>query len=155
MNSILIIKFLDISFKLTLMQKLSKGMSIEEIIQHKLIYHIDYIPQNEKNTEKLKEILISILVNKSIEIGNKFIPIHGQVGRAGRFPSPSFIDGAPLCRIIVSRNDHRLRSVGIVHAQNRGTAIPGGTKRLILNINFDDVGCFVNGDLLCRGNVGA
>ena len=32
MNSILIIKFLDISFKLTLMQKLSKGMSIEEII---------------------------------------------------------------------------------------------------------------------------
>lgn len=32
MSSILIIKFLDISFKLSLMQKLSKGMSIEEII---------------------------------------------------------------------------------------------------------------------------
>lgn len=32
MSSILIIKFLDISFKLTLMQKLSKGMNIEEII---------------------------------------------------------------------------------------------------------------------------
>ena len=32
MNSILIIKFLDISFKLTLMQKLARGKEIAEII---------------------------------------------------------------------------------------------------------------------------
>ncbi|MCT7602159.1 type IV secretory system conjugative DNA transfer family protein [Aliarcobacter butzleri] len=64
---------------ITITDAMLEKMSIEEIIQYKLIYHIDYIPQNEKNREKLKEILISILVNKSIEIGNKFIPIHGQV----------------------------------------------------------------------------
>lgn len=64
---------------ITITDEMLEKMSIEEIIEYKLIYHIDYIPQNEKNREKLKEILISILVNKSIEIGNKFIPIHGQV----------------------------------------------------------------------------
>ncbi|MDN5124759.1 type IV secretion system DNA-binding domain-containing protein [Aliarcobacter butzleri] len=64
---------------ITITDEMLEKMSIEEIIQYKLIYHIDYIPQNEKNRDKLKEILISILVNKSIEIGNKFIPIHGQV----------------------------------------------------------------------------
>lgn len=64
---------------ITITDEILEKMSIEEIIQYKLIYHIDDIPQNEKNREKLKELLIYILVNKSIEIGNKFIPIHGQV----------------------------------------------------------------------------
>lgn len=64
---------------ITITDEMLEKMSIEEIIQHKLIYHIDHIPYDEKNREKLKEILISILVNKSIEIDNKFIPIHGQV----------------------------------------------------------------------------
>ena len=64
---------------ITITDEMLGKMSAEEIIKYKLIYHIDHIPQDEKNREKLKEILLSILVYKSIEIDNKLIPIHGQV----------------------------------------------------------------------------
>jgi len=45
---------------------------LEDIIKHKLIYHIDHIPYDEKDQEKLREILYSVLVDK-------FVPIFGQV----------------------------------------------------------------------------
>lgn len=64
---------------ITITDEMLQKMSAEEIIKYKLIYHIDHIPQDEKNREKLKEILLSILVYKSIEIDNKLVPINGQV----------------------------------------------------------------------------
>ncbi|MGJ0317057.1 type IV secretion system DNA-binding domain-containing protein [Aliarcobacter cryaerophilus] len=56
-----------------------KTVSIEDILKYKLIYHIDYIPTDLHLKEKLKDILIAILVNKSIETKDGIIPIHGQI----------------------------------------------------------------------------
>lgn len=56
-----------------------KTFSIEEILKYKLIYHIDSIPTDLHLKEKLRDILIAILVNKSIETKDGIIPIHGQI----------------------------------------------------------------------------
>ncbi len=66
-------------FCTTITDEMLQTVSMEEIIKHKLIYHIDHIPTSETDREKLREILISILVDKFIMIENKFVPIHGQV----------------------------------------------------------------------------
>ncbi len=66
-------------YYITITDKMLQTMSIEEILENKLIYHIDHIPYDENDRKKLREILISILVNKSIQIENRCIPIHGQV----------------------------------------------------------------------------
>ena len=66
-------------FYIKITDEVLKTVSIEDILKYKLIYHIDYIPTDLHLKEKLKEILIAILVNKSIETKNNIIPIHGQV----------------------------------------------------------------------------
>ncbi|WP_415397811.1 type IV secretory system conjugative DNA transfer family protein [Sulfurimonas sp. CS5] len=66
-------------FCVTITDEMLQSEGIGEIIKHKLIYHIDHIPDDEKDREKLQEILISILVDKFIMIEDKFVPIHGQV----------------------------------------------------------------------------
>lgn len=66
-------------FFTTITDEILQTMSVEDIVKNKLIYHIDHIPADEKDREKLREILISILVYKSIQIENNTIPIHGQV----------------------------------------------------------------------------
>jgi hypothetical protein len=66
-------------FFITITDIMLQEMSVEEIIKNKLIYHIDHIPTDAKDREKLKEMIISILVYKSIQIENTTIPIHGQV----------------------------------------------------------------------------
>ena len=66
-------------FYIKITDEVLKTVSIEDILKYKLIYHIDYIPTDLDLKEKLKKILIAILVNKSIETKNNIIPIHGQV----------------------------------------------------------------------------
>jgi hypothetical protein len=66
-------------FFITITDKILQTMSAEEIVKNKLIYHIDHIPADENHREKLREILISILVYKFIQVDNNTIPIHGQV----------------------------------------------------------------------------
>lgn len=66
-------------FFTTITDEMLQTMSVEVIIKNKLIYHIDHIPADEKDREKLREILISILVYKSVQIEDNTIPIHGQV----------------------------------------------------------------------------
>ena len=66
-------------FYIKITDEVLKTVSIEDILKYKLIYHIDYIPTDLHLKEKLKDILIAILVNKSIETKNNIIPIHGQV----------------------------------------------------------------------------
>lgn len=66
-------------FFTTIADEMLQTMSVEDIVKNKLIYHIDHIPADAKDREKLREILISILVYKSIQIEDKTIPIHGQV----------------------------------------------------------------------------
>lgn len=66
-------------FFITITDEMLETMSVEEIIKNKLIYHINHIPSDANNRKKLREILISILVYKSIQIEDNTIPIHGQV----------------------------------------------------------------------------
>ncbi|MFY4788226.1 type IV secretory system conjugative DNA transfer family protein [Aliarcobacter butzleri] len=66
-------------FYIKITDEVLKTVSIEDILKYKLIYHIDSIPTDLHLKEKLKDILIAILVNKSIETKNNIIPIHGQV----------------------------------------------------------------------------
>lgn len=66
-------------YYITITDTLLQTMSIEEIIKNKLIYHIDHIPADEKDREKLREILFTILVDKSIQSENHFMPIYGQI----------------------------------------------------------------------------
>lgn len=66
-------------FYIKITDEVLKTVTIEDILKYKLIYHIDYIPTDLHLKEKLKDILIAILVNKSIETKNNIIPIHGQV----------------------------------------------------------------------------
>ena len=65
-------------FCITITDEMLQNESIEEILKYKLIYHIDKIPEDKKDREKLRKILISILVDQFIMI-DKVIPIHGQV----------------------------------------------------------------------------
>ncbi|MCB5266659.1 MAG: type IV secretion system DNA-binding domain-containing protein [Candidatus Cloacimonetes bacterium] len=66
-------------FFTTITDEMLQTMSVEDIAKNKLIYHIDNIPADANDREKLREILISILVYKSIQIEDNTIPIHGQV----------------------------------------------------------------------------
>ncbi|NBK98113.1 MAG: DUF87 domain-containing protein [Erysipelotrichia bacterium] len=66
-------------FFTTITDEMLQTMSVEDIVKNKLIYHIDHIPTDAEDREKLREILISILVYKSIQIEDNTIPIHGQV----------------------------------------------------------------------------
>lgn len=66
-------------FFITITDEMLQTMSVDEIIKNKLIYHIDHIPADTNQREKLREVLISILVYKSIQIGDNITPIHGQV----------------------------------------------------------------------------
>lgn len=66
-------------FCITITDEILQTKSMEDIIKHKLIYHIDNIPDSESDREKLREILISTLVDKFIQVEDKFVPIHGQV----------------------------------------------------------------------------
>ncbi|MCX6077482.1 MAG: type IV secretion system DNA-binding domain-containing protein [Campylobacterales bacterium] len=66
-------------FCTTITDEMLRTIRMEDIIKHKLIYNIDHIPESEQDREKLREILISILVDKFIQIENQFVPIHGQV----------------------------------------------------------------------------
>ena len=66
-------------FCLKITDELLRGEGLNNQIKHKLIYHIDHIPKEEEDKEKLRELLISILVDKFILVDDKIIPIHGQV----------------------------------------------------------------------------
>ncbi|MCT7566849.1 type IV secretion system DNA-binding domain-containing protein [Aliarcobacter butzleri] len=66
-------------FYIKITDEVLKTVSIEEILKYKLIYHIDSIPTDLHLKEKLRDILIAILVNKSIETKDGIIPIHGQI----------------------------------------------------------------------------
>ena len=66
-------------FCITITDEMLQNKSAEEILKNKLIYHIDHIPTDRRNEEKLREILLSILVDKFFMIEDNVAPIHGQV----------------------------------------------------------------------------
>jgi len=64
---------------ITLTDDILKEMSIEEILKGKIVIHIDHIPHEQEYKEKLKELLLQILIHKSSNIDNIIIPTFAQV----------------------------------------------------------------------------
>lgn len=66
-------------FTVTITDDMLQNMTKEEILKYKLLYHIDHIPEDEALQEKLKDILLSVLIEKHLIVDNKTVPIYGQV----------------------------------------------------------------------------
>lgn len=64
---------------ITITDEMLENNELEDIVKYKLVYHIDHIPESDANKEKLRELLISILVDKFIMVEDKIVPIYGQV----------------------------------------------------------------------------
>jgi len=64
---------------ITITDEMLENNELEDIVKHKLIYHIDHIPKSDANKEKLRELLILTLVDKFIMVEDKIVPIYGQV----------------------------------------------------------------------------
>lgn len=64
---------------ITLSDKVLKEKSIEEILKGKILVHVDHIPQAHENREKLKELLINILIHKSFQSEDEKMQTFAQV----------------------------------------------------------------------------
>lgn len=67
------------NYCITITDGILETKSIDEIVFNKLFIHINYIPQNEQNRDKLKKLLIKLLTQKSIDTGNFEVAIQAQI----------------------------------------------------------------------------
>ena len=67
------------TFSVKITDDMLQTMTKEEILKNKLLYHIDHIPEDEALQEKLRDILLTTLVDRCMVVDNKVVPIHGQV----------------------------------------------------------------------------
>jgi hypothetical protein len=64
---------------ITITDTILKEKSFEDILKRKIIIHIDHIPQEHEIKEKLKELLIQIIIHKSYQSENRKIATFAQV----------------------------------------------------------------------------
>lgn len=64
---------------LTITDNMLKEQTLEEITRGKLFFHINQIPEDKKNQEKLKELIISIMIQQSIQADGYTIPTQGKI----------------------------------------------------------------------------
>ncbi len=55
------------------------SQNFEEIANRKLFIHINHVPNGEENQQKLKELIFSILINKSIQSNGHKIPTQAKI----------------------------------------------------------------------------
>ena len=72
-------RLFDTGLVVTLTDEILKKQSFEEIISGKLFLHINYIPKDEQDQKKLQELLISIVIHKSILSNGNTLPIQTKV----------------------------------------------------------------------------
>ncbi|MDD2697923.1 MAG: DUF87 domain-containing protein [Arcobacteraceae bacterium] len=63
----------------TITDDMLKNKSFAEITHNKLFLHINQIPTDKENQKKLKELIISIVINKSIQADGCTIPTQAKV----------------------------------------------------------------------------
>lgn len=68
-----------LNYCITITDGILESKSIDEIVVNKLFIHINYIPQNEQNRDKLKKLLIKLLTQKSIDMGINKVAIQAQI----------------------------------------------------------------------------
>ncbi len=64
---------------ISITQDVLETQSIEEILKYKLFFNITYIPDNENDLKKLKEIIHSILLKSYQKPNNESIKVFGQI----------------------------------------------------------------------------
>lgn len=79
-----------------------------------------------------------------------FKPLHGVVAGAGRDKTPGVVDGVPLGGEVTAGDDDGLGAALVGDAVDGRTAVPRGADLLVGDVGFDDVGRFVEHDLLGR-----
>ncbi len=83
----------------TITEDVLKNQSIEEILKHKLFFNITYIPDNEKDLKKLKEIIYAILLKSYQKLNNEFIEVFGQIIITLDKPHPFIKEIINSCKI--------------------------------------------------------
>lgn len=83
----------------TITEDVLKNQSIEEILKHKLFFNITYIPDNEKDLKKLKEIIYTILLKSYQKLNNEFIEVFGQIIITLDKPHPFIKEIINSCKI--------------------------------------------------------
>ena len=66
-------------YSVTITDEMLNKKSIEDIVAHKLFYHIEHIPQDEDSRKKLRDIINTILVKKVVAINGQVVPVIGQI----------------------------------------------------------------------------
>jgi len=63
----------------TLTDNMLKEQTLQEITKGKLFFHINHIPEDIENQKKLKELIISIMIQRSIQADGYTIPTQGKI----------------------------------------------------------------------------
>lgn len=63
----------------TITNDMFKEKTLQEITQGKLFFHINQIPEDEDAQKKLKELIISIMIQQSIQVDGYTIPTQGKI----------------------------------------------------------------------------
>ena len=63
----------------TITDNMLKEQTLQEITKGKLFFHIKQIPEDKENQEKLKELIISIIIQRSIRVDGYTIPTQGKI----------------------------------------------------------------------------
>lgn len=85
-------------------------MTIAEILKSKLLILIDTIPQTQELRDKLKELLIHVLINESFEIEGKKIPTYAEVIITLDNADPFLKDFENLCDIFYINSKEEILS---------------------------------------------
>jgi hypothetical protein len=63
----------------TITDNMLKEQTLQEITKGKLFFHINQIPEDKENQEKLKELIISLMIQQSIRADGYTIPTQGKI----------------------------------------------------------------------------
>ena len=69
----------DTDIVLTITDEILSKQSLEEIVSGKLFLHIGNIPESVENQQKLKELIVSVVINKSIQSDGYKVPTQAKI----------------------------------------------------------------------------
>jgi hypothetical protein len=95
----------------TITEDVLKYQSIEEILKHKFFFNITYIPDNEKDLKKLKEIIHSILLKSYQKPNNESVEVFGQILIILDTPHPFIKEFVNSCKIFFLKSMEDIKEI--------------------------------------------
>jgi hypothetical protein len=114
----------------TITEDVLKNQSIEEILKHKLFFNITYIPDNERDLKKLKEIIHSILLKSYQKPNNESVEVFGQIIITVDNPHPFIKEIINSCKIFFLKPMEDIKE--ILNIKDEITLYKGITNHLDL-----------------------